>query len=90
FIADEVMTGLGRTGKKFGIDHWGVEPDLMALGKGMSAGYTPMAATMASDEIIETITRGSGSIMAGHTYSANPQSAATSLAVIEYLEKHNL
>ncbi|MCK9927302.1 aminotransferase class III-fold pyridoxal phosphate-dependent enzyme, partial [Frankia sp. Mgl5] len=57
---------------------------------GMSAGYTPMAATMASDEIIETITRGSGSIMAGHTYSANPQSAATSLAVIEYLEKHNL
>lgn len=90
FIADEVMTGLGRTGKKFGIDHWGVEPDLMALGKGMSAGYTPMAATIVSDEIIETIARGSGSIMAGHTYSANPQSAATSLAVIEYVERNNL
>jgi adenosylmethionine-8-amino-7-oxononanoate aminotransferase len=90
FIADEVMTGIGRTGKNFGIDHWGVVPDLMALGKGMSAGYTPMAATMASEEIIETIARGSGFIMAGHTYSANPQSAATALAVLRYVEKHKL
>jgi adenosylmethionine-8-amino-7-oxononanoate aminotransferase len=90
FIADEVMTGMGRTGKNFAIDHWGVVPDLMALGKGMSAGYTPMAAAMASDEIIGTIARGSGAIMAGHTYSANPQSAATSLAVIRYMERHGL
>jgi adenosylmethionine-8-amino-7-oxononanoate aminotransferase len=90
FIADEVMTGIGRTGKAFGVDHWGVQPDLMALGKGMSAGYTPMAAAMATEEIIETIARGSGLIMAGHTYSANPQSAATALAVLRYMEKHNL
>ncbi|NGQ97072.1 aspartate aminotransferase family protein [Brevibacillus sp. SYP-B805] len=90
FIADEVMTGIGRTGRHFGIDHWGVVPDLMALGKGMSAGYTPMAAAMASEEIIGTIARGSGAIMAGHTYSANPQSAATSLAVLRYVEKHHL
>ena len=90
FIADEVMTGVGRTGKAFGIDHWGVVPDLMTLGKGMSAGYTPMAATMVSDEIIETITQGSGLIMAGHTYSANPQSAAVSLAVLQYVEKNQL
>jgi len=90
FIADEVMTGIGRTGRNFGMDHWGVEPDMMALGKGMSAGYTPMAAAMASEEIIATIAKGSGSIMAGHTYSANPQSAATSLAVLKYVEKHRL
>ncbi|GED66305.1 aspartate aminotransferase family protein [Brevibacillus reuszeri] len=90
FIADEVMTGVGRTGKAFGVDHWGVVPDLMTLGKGMSAGYTPMAATMVSDEIIETITKGSGLIMAGHTYSANPQSAAISLAVLDYVEKNQL
>ncbi|WP_421616800.1 aspartate aminotransferase family protein [Brevibacillus sp. TJ4] len=90
FIADEVMTGVGRTGKAFGVDHWGVVPDLMALGKGMSAGYTPMAATMVTDEIIETIANGSGEIMAGHTYSANPQSAAVSLAVLRYIEKHGL
>jgi adenosylmethionine-8-amino-7-oxononanoate aminotransferase len=90
FIADEVMTGVGRTGKPFAVDHWGVVPDLMALGKGMSAGYTPMAATMATDEIIETIASGSGEIMAGHTYSANPQSAAISLAVLTYIEQHGL
>lgn len=90
FISDEVMTGMGRTGKPFGINHWNVVPDLMALGKGMSAGYTPMAAAMATDKMIETITKGSGLIMAGHTYSANPQSAATSLAVVRYMEKHNL
>ncbi|MEJ8547734.1 aspartate aminotransferase family protein [Brevibacillus borstelensis] len=90
FVADEVMTGVGRTGEKFGIDHWGVRPDLMTLGKGMSAGYTPMAATMATEQIIATITRGSGLIMAGHTYSANPQSAAVSLAVLRYVEAHNL
>ncbi|MED1873957.1 aspartate aminotransferase family protein [Brevibacillus borstelensis] len=90
FIADEVMTGVGRTGEKFGIDHWGVKPDLITLGKGMSAGYTPMAAAMATEKIIDTITRGSGLIMAGHTYSANPQSAAVSLAVLRYVEAHNL
>lgn len=90
FIADEVMTGIGRTGKAFGIDHWGVVPDMITLGKGMSSGYTPMAATVVSDEIIETIKNGSGLIMAGHTYSANPQSAAISLAVLKYVEKHSL
>ncbi|MFD2372071.1 aspartate aminotransferase family protein [Brevibacillus sp. GCM10020057] len=90
FIADEVMTGMGRTGKAFGVDHWGVEPDMITIGKGMSAGYTPMAATIVSEAIIDTIAKGSGSIMAGHTYSANPQSAAVSLAVVKYIEKHNL
>ncbi|MED0675760.1 MULTISPECIES: aspartate aminotransferase family protein [Aneurinibacillus] len=90
FIADEVMTGNGRTGKPFGIDHWGVVPDLMALGKGMSAGYTPMAATIASKRIIDVIAAGSKSIMSGHTFSANPQSAAVSLAVMKYIEDHRL
>lgn len=90
FIADEVMTGIGRTGRTFGIEHWGVSPDLIALGKGMSAGYTPLAAAMAADGIIEAIARGSGGVMAGHTYSANPQSAATALAVLNYIEKHHL
>lgn len=90
FIADEVMTGVARTGKMFGIEHWGVVPDIMALGKGMSAGYTPIAATLVSDKVMEPILKGSGSVMAGHTYSANPQSAAVSLAVLEYIEKHDL
>ncbi|MFD0696181.1 aspartate aminotransferase family protein [Paenibacillus sp. GCM10027628] len=90
FIADEVMTGIARTGAMFGMEHFGVEPDLMALGKGMSAGYTPMAAALVKDHVMEPILQGSKSIMSGHTYSANPQSAAVSLAVLDYIEKHQL
>ncbi|MFD3450036.1 aspartate aminotransferase family protein [Microbacteriaceae bacterium 4G12] len=90
FIADEVMTGLGRTGKWFAMEHWDVTPDIMALGKGMTAGYTPMAATVVSDRVMEPILQGSKSVMSGHTFSANPLSAAVSLAVIEYMEKHQL
>jgi adenosylmethionine-8-amino-7-oxononanoate aminotransferase len=88
FIADEVMTGIGRTGKMFGMDHWGVKPDIIALGKGMSAGYTAIAAALVSDKVMKPILQGSGSIMSGHTYSANPQSAAIALAVLNYIEKH--
>lgn len=90
FIADEVMTGIARTGAMFGMQHFGIEPDLMALGKGMSAGYTPMAAALVKDHVMEPILKGSKSIMSGHTYSANPQSAAVSLAVLSYIEKHQL
>ena len=90
FIADEVMTGIGRTGEMFGLHHWGVHADIIALGKGMSAGYTSIAATLASEKVMKPILQGSNSIMSGHTYSANPQSAATALAVLEYIEKHQL
>lgn len=90
FIADEVMTGLGRTGRIFGVNHWGVEPDIITLGKGMSAGYTPIAATLVSDRIIQVIKQGSGMVMSGHTYSANPLSAAISLAVLNYIREHEL
>lgn len=90
FIADEVMTGIGRTGKMLAMEHWKVLPDIITLGKGMSAGYTPIAATLASEKVLRPIRKGSNLIMSGHTYSANPQSAAVSLAVLEYIEKHNL
>ncbi|SDY89811.1 Adenosylmethionine-8-amino-7-oxononanoate aminotransferase [Evansella caseinilytica] len=90
FIADEVMTGIGRCGKKFAIDHWQAVPDIIAAGKGMSAGYAPIAATIISDEVMEPIQNGSKLIMSGHTYSANPQSAAIALAVLKYIENHGL
>ncbi|HBI03033.1 MAG TPA: aspartate aminotransferase family protein, partial [Paenibacillaceae bacterium] len=90
FIVDEVMTGMGRTGRNFAINHWGVIPDLIALGKGMSAGYAPIAATIVSERIIDVISNGSGAIMAGHTYSAHPQSAAAALAVLDIIEKNQL
>ncbi|HEX7063436.1 MAG TPA: aspartate aminotransferase family protein [Bacillales bacterium] len=89
-IADEVVTGLGRTGKMFAMEHWGVQPDLMTLGKGLGGGCTPIGAAMVSDRVIDTIKKGSKMMMAGHTLSANPQSTATGLAAVNYLKKHHL
>ncbi len=90
FIADEVMTGFGRTGRMLACEHWDVVPDIVSLGKGMGAGYTPIAATLVSERVMVPIQNGSKSIMSGHTLSANPQSSAVALAVIDYLEKHNI
>jgi|SRR5690625_1806348 len=90
FIADEIMTGMGRTGKMFAMEHFGVIPDIMAIGKGMGAGYTPIAAAVASEEVMAPILNGTNTVLSGHTYSANPLSAATTLAIINYLEKNNL
>ena len=90
FIADEVMTGFGRTGKMLACEHWGVEPDIVAFGKGMSGGYTPIAAASMTEKVLDPILNGSKMIIGGHTLSANPLSCAISLAVLTYVEKHNL
>jgi adenosylmethionine-8-amino-7-oxononanoate aminotransferase len=90
FIADEVMTGFGRTGKILACEHWNITPDIVALGKGMGAGYAPIAATLVSDRVMEPIRAGSKLIMSGHTLSANPQSCAASLAVLEYLDTNQV
>lgn len=90
FIADEVMTGMGRTGAMFAVEHFGVVPDLLVLGKGLGAGYTPISAVVASDELMAPIRQGSGSVLYGHTLSFNPLSAAVALAVLDYVEDHDL
>ena len=90
WIADEVMTGVGRTGTMLACEHEAVTPDLVALGKGMSGGYTPIAATVVSEKVMEPILKGSGIVMSGHTFSANPLSSAIALAVIHYLEKNSI
>ncbi|AXN37197.1 aspartate aminotransferase family protein [Peribacillus butanolivorans] len=90
FIADEVMTGFGRTGKMLASEYWDVEPDIVTFGKGMSGGYTPIAAAVMTRKVMEPIMNGSQSIIGGHTLSANPLSCAVSLAVLEYVEKNNL
>ena len=90
FIADEVMTGFGRTGSMLAMEQYGVIPDIVALGKGMGAGYAPIAAALASEKVIEPILAGTKVVMSGHTLSANPQSCAVSLAVLEYLEKNKI
>lgn len=89
-IADEVMTGFGRTGTILASEQWGVIPDIVTFGKGMGAGYAPIAAAVASEKVMEPILAGTKSVMSGHTLSANPQSCAVSLAVLEYLEKNEI
>ena len=89
-IADEVLSGVGRTGKFLAVEHWGVVPDLVVLGKGLAAGYAPMAGVLVRDRIVDAIAAGSGLIMTGHTYSFNPLGAATALAVLDVIEKRDL
>jgi len=90
FIADEVMTGLGRAGKWFGLEYWNTLADIVAVGKSLGAGYAPIAATLMSDKILNPIKNGSGLIMSGHTYSGHPLSCATALKVLEVVEEDNL
>src|SRR6267154_2949853 len=59
-IADEVMTGMGRTGKAFAVQHWGVEPDMILVGKGIASGYAPLGAVLVSARVVEAFERGSG------------------------------
>jgi len=85
FIADEVITGFGRTGRWFACDHEGVQPDLMTLAKGLTSGYLPMGATMMSDEVYRTLVdRVPEGTVFGHgfTYGGHPVSAAVALAVL--------
>ncbi len=85
-ITDEVMCGLGRTGPPLAAQHWGVTADLVAVGKGLGAGYTPIAATLVSEPVLTAIADGSGMIHGGHTYAGNPLSAAAALAVLTVLQ----
>ena len=89
-IADEVMTGCGRCGRNFALDHWGVTPDVIIVAKGLSSGYTPLGAVIAKEEIHEAIREGSGNFVHGHTYSQNPLSTSIGAAVIRYLQDHGL
>jgi adenosylmethionine-8-amino-7-oxononanoate aminotransferase len=89
-IADEVMTGMGRTGKPFAVQHWGVQPDMILVGKGIASGYAPLGAVLVSARVVEAFERGSGAFMHGFTYQAHPVSTAAGNAVFDYLESHKL
>jgi adenosylmethionine-8-amino-7-oxononanoate aminotransferase len=89
-IADEVMTGMGRTGKPFAVQHWGVEPDMILVGKGIASGYAPLGAVLVSARVVEAFERGSGAFMHGFTYQAHPVSTAAGNAVFDYLESQKL
>ncbi len=87
-IADEVMTGMGRTGRNFAVDHWDVSPDILIAAKGLSSGYAPLGAVLATKKVVDAIA--SGSFLHGFTYNAHPVSLAAGRAVLHYLQGRKL
>jgi len=90
FIADEVMTGFGRTGANFCVDHWHVTPDIIATAKGISGGYTPLAAVLLRDKLIDMLRAHHSNFRGGHTYCANPLSARVGMEVLDIIREQNL
>ncbi len=88
-ILDEVMTGFGRTGRMFGYEHWNVEADIIALSKGMAAGYCPLGAVMARRSVVDTVLK-SGGFMHGYTYAGNPLACAVGREVLNIIIEEEL
>jgi adenosylmethionine-8-amino-7-oxononanoate aminotransferase len=81
-VADEVMTGFGRTGRNFAVDHWNVAPDILVVGKGIASGYMPLGAVIATRKVVEAIAGGSGALVHGFTYNAHPVACAAGREVL--------
>jgi adenosylmethionine-8-amino-7-oxononanoate aminotransferase len=89
-IADEVMTGVGRTGRNFAVEHWQVVPDILVTAKGLSSGYAPLGAVIVSKKITDAIAVGSGAFLHGFTYNSHPISLAAGRAVLRFLQERKL
>jgi adenosylmethionine-8-amino-7-oxononanoate aminotransferase len=89
-VADEVMTGIGRTGRPFAVQHWGVEPDIILCGKGIASGYAPLGAVLVAPNVVGAFENGTGAFKHGFTYQAHPVATAAGNAVLDYIESHNL
>jgi adenosylmethionine-8-amino-7-oxononanoate aminotransferase len=90
FIADEVVTGLGRTGANFGVDHWGVVPDIITTAKGLSGGYVPLGAMIVGDHINDVFRSAGARFQHGYTYMQHPIACAAGLAVLRIIEREDL
>ena len=89
-VADEVICGFGRLGRWFGYQHFGLQPDLVTMAKGLSSGYLPISATVVSHEIIELLREKDSEFFHGFTYSGHPTCAAVALRNIEIIEREGL
>ena len=89
-IADEVMTGMGRTGKWFAVEHFKITPDIMTIAKGTSAGYFPFSAVGVRGEHVALIVEKGHDFIHGGTFSHHPVAAAGALATLQYLQTHDL
>ena len=88
-VADEVITGFGRTGKMFGLEHWGIEPDLIQFAKAITSGYFPLGGIGISDEIASVMNDSGSPWMHAYTYSSHPVGCAVALAMIDIVENED-
>jgi adenosylmethionine-8-amino-7-oxononanoate aminotransferase len=88
-IYDEVMSGAGRTGRYLAAEHWNITPDIIALAKGLAAGYAPLGAMIARNEVIDPVLN-SGGFQHGYTYAGNPLACAAGLAVTQEIFEQGL
>ena len=89
-VSDEVITGFGRTGAMFGLEHYGVQPDLMQFAKSITSGYLPLGGIGMSDEVAATINDSGKVWMHAYTYSGHPVCCAVGLATLDLIERENL
>ena len=87
-IADEVITGFGRTGEWFGSDYYGIQPDIMTVAKGITSGYIPLGASIVSDKVAEVI--GRDDFNHGYTYSGHPVACAVALENLRIIEEEKI
>lgn len=88
-IADEVMTGFGRTGRRFAVDHWDVVPDVLVGGKGLAGGYAPLGGVYARPAVVEPLAE-KGQDLMFHTFAAHPAACAAADKVLEIVEREDL
>lgn len=88
-VSDEVITGFGRTGKMFGLEHWGVKPDLIQFAKAITSGYFPLGGIGVSDEIADVMQASGKPWMHAYTYSAHPTGCAIAVAMLDLVERED-
>lgn len=89
-ISDEILSGFGRTGENFGINNFNVKPDIIAAGKGISGGYFPLSAVLASEKVVKPFNETKTAFLGGHTFACNPLGAAVGHGVMNIILKEKL